>query len=46
VEPGDQLMLEVQVMNVKRGIWKFACEARVDDKTVATAEIMCTARDF
>jgi 3-hydroxyacyl-[acyl-carrier-protein] dehydratase len=46
VEPGDQLVLEVKVLNVKRGIWKFAGEARVDDKAVATAEIMCTARDF
>jgi hypothetical protein len=43
VEPGDQLFLEVSVLHVKRGIWKFAGEARVDDKTVATAEIMCTA---
>jgi 3-hydroxyacyl-[acyl-carrier-protein] dehydratase len=46
VEPGDQLLLEVNVLHVKRGIWKFAGEARVDGKIVATAEIMCTARDF
>jgi len=46
VEPGDQLFLEVSVLHVRRGIWKLACEARVDDKTVATATIMCTARDF
>jgi 3-hydroxyacyl-[acyl-carrier-protein] dehydratase len=46
VEPGDQLFLEVSVLHVRRGIWKFGCEARVDDKTVATATIMCTARDF
>ncbi len=31
---------------VRRGIWKFDGEARVDDRVVATAEIMCTARDF
>jgi 3-hydroxyacyl-[acyl-carrier-protein] dehydratase len=46
VEPGDQLFLDVKVLNVKRGIWKFAGQARVDDKIVATADIMCTARDF
>ncbi len=46
VEPGDQLFLEVSVLHVKRGIWKFAGAARVDERTVATAEIMCTARDF
>jgi 3-hydroxyacyl-[acyl-carrier-protein] dehydratase len=31
---------------VRRGIWKFNGEARVDDRLVASAEIMCTARDF
>ncbi len=46
VEPGDQLFLDVKVHNVKRGIWKFSGEARVDERMVASAEIMCTARDF
>ncbi|WP_083884649.1 3-hydroxyacyl-ACP dehydratase FabZ [Thioflavicoccus mobilis] len=46
VEPGDQLNLDVRVLNVKRGIWKFNGEARVDGKLAASAEIMCTARDF
>jgi len=46
VEPGDQLMLHVIVKNRKRGIWVFDAEARVDDKVVASAEIMCTERDM
>ncbi|MCK7579124.1 MAG: 3-hydroxyacyl-ACP dehydratase FabZ [Chromatiales bacterium] len=46
VEPGDQLIMEVRLGPVRRGIWKFDGEARVDDKVVATAEIMCTARDY
>jgi 3-hydroxyacyl-[acyl-carrier-protein] dehydratase len=46
VEPGDQLRVQVKLMNVRRGIWKFDGVATVDDATVATAEIMCTARDF
>lgn len=46
VEPGDQLIMEVKLGPVRRGIWKFDAEARVDDRIVATAEIMCTARDF
>jgi 3-hydroxyacyl-[acyl-carrier-protein] dehydratase len=46
VEPGDQLILEVHLRSVRRGIWMFSGEARVDDKVVATADIMCTARDF
>ncbi len=46
VEPGDQLHIEVFLKNVKRGIWMFSGEARVDDKLVASADIMCTAREF
>jgi len=46
VEPGDQLILDVRLRTVRRGIWMFGGEARVDDKIVATADIMCTARDF
>ncbi|KOR31505.1 3-hydroxyacyl-ACP dehydratase [Achromatium sp. WMS2] len=46
VEPGDQLHLEANLITVKRGIWRFSCEARVDGKIAATADIMCTARDF
>ena len=44
VEPGDQLLLEVDIMTVKRGIWKFKCRASVDDQTVTTAELMCTQK--
>jgi 3-hydroxyacyl-[acyl-carrier-protein] dehydratase len=44
VEPGDQIRLEVEVMIVKRGIWKFKCRASVDDQTVTTAELMCTQK--
>ena len=44
VEPGDQIRLEVEVMIVKRGIWKFKCRALVDDQTVTTAELMCTQK--
>lgn len=44
VEPGDQLMLEVRVINSKRGIWVFEGEAKVDGKLVASAQIMCTER--
>jgi 3-hydroxyacyl-[acyl-carrier-protein] dehydratase len=46
VEPGDQLIIEVKLGPVRRGIWKFNGEARVEDRVVATAEIMCTARDL
>jgi len=44
VEPGDQLKLEVEVLTVKRGIWKFKGTAYVDDKVVTYAELMCTQK--
>ena len=46
VEPGDQLHLEVTLNGSKRGIWMFSGKATVDGKIVATAELMCTAREF
>ena len=46
VEPGDQLRIEVEQLKMKRGIGFFDCVATVDGKTVATAEIMCTAREI
>lgn len=46
VEPGDQLLIEVEQNSIKRGIGVFSCKAKVDGKLAATAEIMCTARDF
>jgi len=45
VEPGDQLRLEVEVMTVKRGIWKFKARAYVDDMVVTSAELMCTQKE-
>ena len=44
VEPGDQLKLAVEVMTVKRGMWKFKCRASVDEQVVTTAELMCTQK--
>lgn len=45
VQPGDQLMLHVEVLKERRGVWKFAAEARVDDKVVTSAELMCARSD-
>jgi 3-hydroxyacyl-[acyl-carrier-protein] dehydratase len=46
VEPGDQLIVDVRLRTVRRGIWVFGGESRVDDRLVASADLMCTARDF
>ena len=45
VEPGDQLMLKVKLLGVRQGIWRFHGDASVDGKLVASADIMCTARE-
>ena len=44
VEPGDQLMLEVQQTNYKSRIWKYATKATVEGKLAASAEVMFTYR--
>lgn len=46
VGPGDQLILEVRLERIKRGIGKFLCEAKVDDQMVAAADLMCAKRDI
>ena len=45
VIPGDQVTLIANLRNKKSSMWRFECEARVDDKLVASADIMCTARE-
>lgn len=40
VVPGDQLVLKARVERRIKTIWRFAAEASVDGKTVASAEIM------
>ncbi|ROS01037.1 3-hydroxyacyl-[acyl-carrier-protein] dehydratase [Sinobacterium caligoides] len=44
VVPGDQLVLKAQVLSHKRGIWKFECQAYVDDQLASSATIMCADR--
>lgn len=42
VEPGDQLILDVEFITVRRNIWRFAATGSVDGKTVASAELLTT----
>ena len=46
VSPGDQLMLEVSIDRILKGIWKYNCSASVDGKLVAEADIMCILKDI
>jgi 3-hydroxyacyl-[acyl-carrier-protein] dehydratase len=42
VSPGDQLIINVDFITVKRNIWKFEASAYVDSKLVASAELLTT----
>jgi 3-hydroxyacyl-[acyl-carrier-protein] dehydratase len=41
VVPGEQLLIRVDADKVKRGMWWYRCEARVNDDVVASAMIIC-----
>jgi 3-hydroxyacyl-[acyl-carrier-protein] dehydratase len=41
VGPGDQLILEVTMDRIKRGVGKFTCRALVDGELACEAELMC-----
>ncbi len=45
VIPGDQLVLEVELIKKMRGVWKFKGQASVDGKMVASGEILCAERN-
>jgi 3-hydroxyacyl-[acyl-carrier-protein] dehydratase len=45
VFPGDQLRLELEAVNCKRGIWYFNGRAFVDDKLVTEADLKATFAD-
>jgi 3-hydroxyacyl-[acyl-carrier-protein] dehydratase len=46
VEPGDQLVMEVEILRQSRGIWKFQSKALVDGQLAVEAELMCTMRSI
>lgn len=44
VVPGDQLIIEVDLIKIKRGIYCFEGVAKVDGSIACSAELMCTKR--
>jgi 3-hydroxyacyl-[acyl-carrier-protein] dehydratase len=44
VEPGDQLILEAELLRMKAGIFKFKTSARVDGELAVEAELTCAMR--
>ena len=46
VEPGDQLILEVELLRMKAGIFKFKTRASVAGETAVEAELTCAMRSI
>ena len=44
VEPGDQLKMDVEIVRVSRGIWKYKAVGSVDGTVAVEADLMCTIR--
>ena len=44
VGPGDQMIMDVTLLRMKAGIFKFKGVTRVDEHIVCEAELMCTMR--
>jgi 3-hydroxyacyl-[acyl-carrier-protein] dehydratase len=44
VEPGDQLKMDVEIVRVSRGIWKYKAVGSVDGKVALEGDLMCTIR--
>ncbi len=43
--PGDQLVLQIDVIKKMRGVWKFEASASIDGQVITSAELMCAERD-
>ncbi len=46
VIPGDQIVFHVTVQKEKRGIWRFAATAKVDDVLACSAEVLIARNEI
>lgn len=46
VIPGDQLVLNAEILRQKGSVWIYTAKAHVDGKLVASAEIKCVATNI
>ncbi|GAB7218213.1 3-hydroxyacyl-[acyl-carrier-protein] dehydratase FabZ [Vibrio inusitatus NBRC 102082] len=46
VSPGDQMIIEVELLKNRRGIAMFNGVAKVDGEVVCSAELKCARREF
>ena len=44
--PGDKLILNVSIVRILKGIWKYEGIATVDNEIVAEANLMCILKDI
>ena len=45
VEPGDQLLIEIRFLTVRRNIWKFSGTTHVGDTLIASADFLTTVSE-
>jgi|TARA_B110000114_G_C15002022_1_gene361173 3-hydroxyacyl-[acyl-carrier-protein] dehydratase len=46
VVPGDQIILNISIVRILKGIWKYAGVATVNNEVVAEANLMCILKDI
>lgn len=46
VVPGDQLVMKIDYVSDRRGMWKFECNCYVDEQLAATASITCADKQI
>ena len=46
VVPGDQMIVSVDVIKERRGIWKFNAQATVDDVLCCSAEVLIAKNEI
>lgn len=46
VVPGDQLILEVDIVKISRGVGKYTAKAYVEDAIAAEADLLCVKRNI
>jgi len=46
VIPGDQIIINVSIVRILKGIWKYAGVATVNKEVVAEANLMCILKDI
>jgi len=46
VSPGDQLILEVELLHLRRDLWKFAVEASVEGELACSAKLLAVKKEI